>query len=119
MEMIYCFIIGCQNGKKKICAKPANDNPKKVVFFQPPKDEVLRNVWVKNIPNNGKELKISSYVCDEHFLDHDINKYSETVINGSIHRVEWKRWKLKSGAFPQIFPGKLQESILFYISLFS
>ncbi|XP_045034516.1 uncharacterized protein LOC123475621 [Daphnia magna] len=108
--MIYCFIIGCQNGKKKICAKPANDNPKKVVFFQPPKDEVLRNVWVKNIPNNGKELKISSYVCDEHFLDHDINKYSETVINGSIHRVEWKRWKLKSGAFPQIFPVSTEEN---------
>ena len=81
-------------GKKNVCAKPANENPKKVVFFQPPKDEVLRNVWVKNIPNNGKELKISSYVCGEHFLDHDINKYSETVINGSIHRVEWTKWKL-------------------------
>ncbi len=117
--MIYCFIIGCHNGKKKFCAKPASENPRKVGFFQPPKDEVLRNVWVKNIPNNGKELKTSSYVCDEHFLHHDINKFSETVINGSIHRVEWKKWKLKSGAFPQIFPGKLHESILFEISLFS
>jgi hypothetical protein len=108
--MLYCFIIGCQNGKQKFCPRPTGvfpENPqKKIVFFKPPKDEVLRNTWVNSIPNNGKELKVSSYVCDEHFLEHDIIKYSETVINGSIHRLQLERWKLKSGAFPQIFPCK-------------
>lgn len=104
-----CFVKGCRNGTKKLRDGTVHGSEiptKKLRFFCTPKEELLFNIWAKNIPINGMQLKGTSRVCEEHFQDYDIIKDDEFIIEGKVAYLPRIYWKLKSGAYPQIFPRK-------------
>ncbi len=63
-----------------------------------PKDDNLFNMWKTAIPRSDRPLDIKSYVCERHFLPHEILiiDYCETSVGVVKRYVK----KLLTGAIP-------------------
>lgn len=96
--MPLCYIPYCRSGKP---------NSVKRHFFGPPKNPVLREEWRKNIPREVPAIHKSARVCEVHFDQSDLIKGNTYIINGKKVFLPMDIWKLKEGAVPRIFPGKI------------
>lgn len=56
-----CCVVGCQTGYKS--------NTEKMSTFSFPKDEELKNKWIKAIPRQHFKISNNSAVCAKHFTD--------------------------------------------------
>jgi hypothetical protein len=68
-----------------------------------PKDENLFNMWKTAIPRSDRPLDKKSYVCERHFLPHEILDYCETSVGVVKRYVK----KLLTGAIPSQWPGNV------------
>ncbi|KAI9560669.1 hypothetical protein GHT06_011619 [Daphnia sinensis] len=108
--MTYCCVIGCKNSSKKRkveqegVGSSCKTSENKTRYFHPPKDEELFKRWSQKIPRKaGSKLLASSRVCDKHFMDHEIVKRDEFIIEGKVVFLPRINWKLKTNAIPSVF----------------
>jgi hypothetical protein len=86
----------------------ATVNQTRARFFSTPKDEVLLKQWAQKLPQKqGTKLNASSRVCENHFVEQDIIKNDEMIIDGKVILLPRKNWKLKADAVPSIFEGNI------------
>ena len=64
-----CFIPNCRTGYK---SRKGEIILQKYSLFSVPKDENLFNMWKTAIPRSNRPLDNKSYVCERHFLPHEI-----------------------------------------------
>jgi hypothetical protein len=77
----------------------------KVAMFST-RDKKMQKQWMKYIPRKNYIVTDKSWVCAHHFADCDIDKgYFLTVAGQQVFQ-ERKKWILKPGAIPKIFPSK-------------
>lgn len=88
-----CFIRQCKRKKGE-----------KRSIFTAPKDPALLSKWQNAIPfRNDKNLEHGSKVCEKHFTDGDIIRFTEHFVDGVMTRIP-KRPTLRVDAVPTIFP---------------
>lgn len=74
-----CCILNCPSRK--------TENKQKYSLFSIPKDERIRNEWIRVISRvNGKPVSLASHVCELHFGPNDICR-SYSVWNHEIVEV--------------------------------
>ena len=73
--MVYkCCVLGCKSNYE-VRTKEYRDNnikPPHVSMFTFPKDERLREEWIREIPNQNLKVTKSSRVCIKHFHANDV-----------------------------------------------
>ncbi|XP_035226849.1 THAP domain-containing protein 2-like [Stegodyphus dumicola] len=93
-----CCVTGCRGNYK---------GTEKVHTFSFPKNDALRERWLRNIPRKDFSATPYSRVCHKHFQPDDLiwetSAFDEK--NGKIIKASLQRPKLKEGAFPSIFDG--------------
>ncbi|XP_046648925.1 uncharacterized protein LOC124340445 isoform X1 [Daphnia pulicaria] len=95
----YCCVPMCTSGYVR-----KGTVPEKVALFST-KDKKMQKLWMKYIPRKNYIFTDKSRVCSHHFADCDIDKgYFLTVAGQQVFQ-ERKRWILKPGAIPKIFPN--------------
>jgi len=126
----YCCVVGCKNGcrglaqasrdeianVRKLSSVPIGEQmiPKKITYHHPPKDEGLFKLWSESIVmKKGSKLTASSWVCGDHFVEHDIIKHDEIIIGGKTIRNPRTNWKLRKGVVPCVFEG------MYFLNVFS
>jgi hypothetical protein len=72
-----CFIPNCRTGYK---SRKGEIILEKYSLFSVPKDDNLINMWKTAIPRSDRPLDNKSYVCERHFLPHEILDYCETFV---------------------------------------
>ena len=95
--MLHCFVPGCKSGYPS--------NPEKKSLFRPPKDATKLALWKKRIPRADKELDSTCRVCELHFEEDMVIKFTEHTIAGKVERIPCLA-KLKEDAVPTIFQSK-------------
>lgn len=123
-----CCVTGCKSnydselkkGKKiKKSSLPFSDssvsnesNDEKLVntnyvsTFLFPKNEDLRQQWMKNIPRKEWKVSATHAVCILHFEEKDIDLYDEfTAPDGTVRKERKFRPLLRQNAVPRIFPN--------------
>jgi hypothetical protein len=95
-----CFIPNCRTGYK---SRKGEIITQKYTVFSVPKDEILFNMWKKSIPRSDRPLDNKSYVCERHFLPHEILDCFEKC-EGVLKRCVKK---LLTGAIPSQWPGNV------------
>ena len=97
-----CCVPSCNSGYK------SNKNPDQVALFKFPKDESLKNKWIKAITRKNWTVINSHRVCAKHFSESDFQVSSQDL---KIRRCKaratqkLKRLQLKKSAIPHIFAG--------------
>ncbi|XP_015173628.1 PREDICTED: uncharacterized protein LOC107064942 [Polistes dominula] len=85
-----CAVYGCLSDRK------ASENLENVALFKAPKDVEMLSKWSSAL---GKELKITSFICELHFNPEDVIKSNQGVLkNGSIYVYEYDKVHLKKNA---------------------
>ena len=62
--MVYCAVVGCTNGS-------GHGNKFKGSFHSFPKDEKIRNIWIRLLNRSNYTWKKSHFLCSEHFAEED------------------------------------------------
>ena len=101
--MVYtCRIPGCKTGYK------SNKSSQKISLFRFPKNECLKDKWLKIIPRENWTLTDSHRVCANHFYDEDFETTStDQHVSRKAYRntPELKQLRLKANAIPRRFDG--------------
>ena len=108
MNNFICY----RNMPDKCCVPACTGNyssaTEKVSVFRFPKDPVLREKWIRNIPRDPKDYTINEHtvVCDKHFAaEFVVREDVVTRADGSELRMRRERPKLAKDAYPSIFPN--------------
>ena len=97
-----CCVPECKSGYR------SNKTAKPVALFKFPKDDVIRQKWIKAIPRKNWSITSNHRVCALHFSEVDF------IFNSTDHRsgrkqarnsAKLKRLRIKSTAIPHIFPS--------------
>ncbi|XP_040583104.1 uncharacterized protein [Lepeophtheirus salmonis] len=108
---MFCYCPGCnsntKSGKKgKTDPDDGNEDKRRLSFHSLPKDEDLREKWLRLIPRENWKPSKYAKICNKHFEDScfetetcDKNIYRKKTIS------KLRRRKLKPYALPTQFPG--------------
>ena len=94
--MVYCAAVNCNNGSRKNHNTPQT----KVAFFNFPKKQAVRKIWIAKVRRKHWTPSNSSKLCSNHFEE------SQFVQNLTVLRyIGWsvKKLELVSDAVPTIF----------------
>lgn len=89
-----CSVYGCRTNYD-------NQSEYLTTFFLP-KDEGLRQKWLKAIPTDVSKVK-NPIVCIKHFHEDDIVRVDKVVYKGDLKEYPRARPKLKENAIPKLF----------------
>ncbi|XP_046483721.1 uncharacterized protein [Neodiprion pinetum] len=105
-----CFVRGCSSGYASENRESTSRGKRRRTLFSTPRCEELRNKWNAALARDDRTLSANDSVCELHFHDSDVEKcYQTKMPDGTIHRIERGRYKLKLGAIPSAFVIKRSE----------
>lgn len=103
-----CCVPNCQLQK----AKNFKDDGKKSVLF--PKDEILKQTWLKSLGLSNVTLHRSSRVCEDHFETSSIQISSFKTTIGSEEKSIVRAKRLIPGSIPCI---TIEKSIVYALTI--
>ncbi|XP_046745996.1 uncharacterized protein LOC124411125 isoform X2 [Diprion similis] len=107
-----CFVRGCSSGYASENRESTSRGKRRRTLFSTPRCEELRNKWNAALARDDRTLSVNDSVCELHFHDSDVEKcYQTKMPDGTIHRIERGRYKLKLGAIPSASVIKRSEDM--------
>ncbi|XP_045029477.1 uncharacterized protein LOC116922666 [Daphnia magna] len=102
-----CAAPGCRTGYPLKKGEANQVRPKRALFAAP-KDQELLKKWQHNLPRKELKLSNSSYVCELHFLQEDIQNSYFGLCNGvpsDVIALQTVNKHLRPVAVPVLWPG--------------